>query len=80
MKVSILCADLSSNCLGRSYVLARALERRYEVEIIGPAFGGGLWEPLVAAPFRYRAWPAARRATSLPVLRRLADWVDGDVI
>lgn len=80
MKISILCADLSSNCLGRSYILARVLERRYEVEIVGPAFGNGIWEPLAGDSFRYRAWPMARRGTSLPEFRRLADWVDGDVI
>ena len=80
MKISILCADLSNNCLGRSYILARVLERRYEVEIVGPAFGAGIWEPLAAETFPYRVWPMERRATSLPLLRRLADWVDGDVI
>ena len=80
MKVSILCADLSSNCLGRSYILARVLERRYETEIVGPAFGEGIWEPLAADSFDYRAWPMKRSATSAPDLRRLSDWVDGDVI
>ena len=80
MKVSILCADLSSNCLGRSYILARVLERRYDVEIVGPAFDERIWEPLAGEPFRYRAWPMERRGTSLPELRRLADWADGDVI
>jgi len=80
VKISIVCADLSGNCLGRSYIVARVLERRHDVEIVGPAFGSGLWEPLAGESFRYRAWPMARRATSLPDLRRLADWVDGDVI
>jgi len=80
LKISILCADLSGNCLGRSYILARVLERHFEVEIVGPAFGTGLWEPLAAGAFPHRAWPMSRRATSLPDLRRLADWVDGDVI
>ena len=80
MKISIACADLSSNCLGRSYILARVLERRYDVEIVGPAFGEGIWEPLAGETFSYRAWPMERRATSLPQLRRLAEWIDGDVI
>jgi len=80
VKISILCADLSGNCLGRSYIMARVLERTHEVEIVGPAFGPGLWEPLAGESFAYRAWPMERRATSLPELRRLAEWVDGDVI
>ena len=80
MKISILCADLSSNCLGRSYILARVLERHYRVEIVGPAFGDGIWEPLAGEVFDYRAFPMALTAASLPDLRKLADWVDGDYI
>ncbi len=80
MKISILCADLSNNCLGRSYILARVLERRYDVEIVGPAFGEGIWAPLAAERFAYRALPLARRATGLPQLLRLAKWADGDVL
>lgn len=80
MKISILCADLSSNCLGRSYILARVLERHYRVEIVGPAFGDGIWEPLAGEVFDYRAFPMAPTAASLPDLRKLAAWVDGDYI
>lgn len=47
MKISILSADLSSNCLGRAYLLAKILQRHYEVEIIGPIFGEGIWKPIV---------------------------------
>ena len=46
MKISILTPDLSQNCLGRAYLLAKILQRRYEVEIIGPVFGDGIWEPV----------------------------------
>jgi len=35
MKISILSPDLSHNCLGRAYLLAKILQRHYEVEIIG---------------------------------------------
>lgn len=44
MKISILTPDLSHNCLGRAYLLAKVLQRRYEVEIDGPVFGKGIWE------------------------------------
>lgn len=47
MKISVLAADVSSNCFGRAYVLARALQEEYDVEIIGPVFGQTVWEPLV---------------------------------
>jgi len=42
MKISILPPDLSHNCLGRAYLLAKILQRHYEVEIIGPMFGEGI--------------------------------------
>jgi len=34
MKISILTPDLSLNCLGRTYLLAKILQRHYEVEIL----------------------------------------------
>lgn len=47
MKISILSPDLSHhNCLGRAYLLAKILQMHYEVEIIGPMFGDGIWEPV----------------------------------
>lgn len=46
MKISILTPDLSQNCLGRAWLLAKILQRHYEVEIVGPIFGKGIWEPL----------------------------------
>ena len=49
MKISILCPSLSSNGLGRAYLLAKVLQRRYDVEIIGPLFGQGIWPPLAHA-------------------------------
>ncbi len=46
MKISILTPNLSSNSVGRAYLLYKLLENRYEVTIIGPIFGDGIWEPL----------------------------------
>ena len=46
MKISILSPDLSHNCLGRAYLLAKVLQRHYKVEIIGPVFRYGIWEPV----------------------------------
>ena len=46
MKISILCSDLSNNRLGRAYILAKALQRYYEVEIVGPVLGKEIWEPI----------------------------------
>jgi len=46
MKISILTHDLSHNCLGRAYLLAKILQRHYEMEIIGPMFGEEIWKPV----------------------------------
>lgn len=46
MKITVLTPDLSGNCLGRAYILARVLQRAYDVEIVGPMFGEGIWSPL----------------------------------
>ena len=46
MKISILVPNLSSNCLGRAYLLAKILQRRYDIEIIGPLFGKSIWSPV----------------------------------
>jgi hypothetical protein len=43
MKISILSPDLSHNCLGRAYLLVKILQEPYEVEIIGPVSGDGIW-------------------------------------
>lgn len=46
MTVSILNFDLSNNSLGRAYILAKMLSKKYDVEIIGPKFGKGIWHPV----------------------------------
>jgi glycosyltransferase involved in cell wall biosynthesis len=45
MKISFLISNLSSNVLMRAYPAAKILARHYEVELIGPAFSGGVYEP-----------------------------------
>jgi glycosyltransferase involved in cell wall biosynthesis len=45
-KISILSHDLSINCLGRAYILAKALHGNCDVEILGPMSKSGLWKPV----------------------------------
>lgn len=42
MKISILTPDFSHNCFGRAWLLAKVLQRHYDIEVIGPAFGDGI--------------------------------------
>lgn len=44
-KVSILCFDLSTNCFGRSYILAELLGSSFEVELLGHSSKEGVWSP-----------------------------------
>lgn len=45
-KISILSHNLSENCLGRAYILAKLLVDDYEVEIVGPVNNFGIWNPI----------------------------------
>lgn len=64
-KISVICHDLSNNCLGRAWVIARLCLNHYEVEVVGPSLSGGIWKPLAdesevrittLAPSRRRSW------------------------
>lgn len=46
VRVAIICPDVSSNALGRAYVLGRMLQPMYEVEILGIGLGDAIWKPL----------------------------------
>jgi len=46
MNIAIITPDFSSNCLGRSYLLAQLLQRYHRVSIIGPIFKNEVWFPL----------------------------------
>ena len=46
MKMSVLPADLSHSCVGRAYLLAKILQRRYEVEVVGSVFENGILKPV----------------------------------
>ncbi len=85
MKISLLGSDLSGNELGRLYLLAKVLQRRYEVEIVGLSFARDekrlIWDPVANDDLRYGPVRARRTMPwcfgAFPeVLRRL----DGDVL
>ncbi len=89
MKVSILVSDLSANSLVRTAPIASVLQRRYEVEIIGPAMAGNVYPPCRGL-FDYQsiAFPPAwwrtrirRRVATIPKsLRHSVRKAEGDVI
>ena len=81
MKISILTPDLSHNCLGRAYLLAKILQRHYEVEIVGPVFGDGIWKPVADdKSITYKSVNIHGRFKPYWQIRELAKKIDGDVI
>lgn len=81
MKISILTPDLSLNCLGRTYLLAKILQRHYKVEIIGPIFGEGIWEPAAYdKSIIYKAVRISGRFKPYWQIGELIKKIDGDVI
>ena len=80
MKVSVLCFDISNNSLGRAWLLAQALSRFYDVEIIGPSRKDQIWTPMekMGIPIKKFAWkryPAFSR-----IKNNLLAAIDGDVV
>jgi glycosyltransferase involved in cell wall biosynthesis len=83
VKISILCFDLSDNATGRADLLARLLAVRWEVEVVGPRFGAGVWRPARGGAIRYRDLPvdgAGRYPAFAARWRELAARADGDVL
>jgi len=81
MRISVLTPDLSHNCLGRAYLLAKILQRRYEVEIVGPIFGNGIWKPVASdKSITYKFVKIEGKFKPYWQIRKLAEKIDGDVI
>jgi glycosyltransferase involved in cell wall biosynthesis len=80
MKISLLTPDISSNSFGRAYVLAKVLQRRYEVEIIGPAFSQNTWEPLSKSGLNCKLIQVDRRSRHIFRLGKLLKLIAGDVL
>ncbi len=81
MKISILTPDLSGNSLGRAYLLAKILQKHYEVEIIGPMFGEGIWKPVANdKSVIYNAVKISGRLKPYWQIGELIKKIDGDII
>jgi glycosyltransferase involved in cell wall biosynthesis len=74
MKISLLSPDVSQNCMARAHLLYRMLTVDHDVEILGPAFGGQVWEPL-----RLQR-DVAIKVVPLGSCAEMAKHADGDVL
>jgi glycosyltransferase involved in cell wall biosynthesis len=79
VKISVLTPNLSNNCLGRAWLLAKILQRHYEVEIIGPMFGSSIWEP-VQSEFPYVGVAGYSFPKFIPEIYKMLKKTKGDVI
>ena len=67
--ISVVCSNLSDNCLGRAEVLAEVLAAFGPVRIVGPLLGKSVWRPALTSPVPRQAleissaldYPRARR-------------------
>lgn len=56
--VTVVCPDVSANCLGRALVLADVLGTDgMDVRIVGPQLGRGVWPPYRGAAVPLRSYP-----------------------
>lgn len=79
MKISMLVFDLSDNCLVRTYPIAKVLEKHYEVEIIGPIFGDGIFKPY-ADEFNYKPVIGRNYPFFASSIRQILNEIEGDVV
>jgi len=80
VKVSVLCFDLSNNSFGRAVLLAQALSRFYDVEIVGPSRRGNIWFPFRQTNFPVKIFKWKRYPFFVPVVQHMLKEIDGDVI
>jgi glycosyltransferase involved in cell wall biosynthesis len=80
VKISVLCFDLSSNAFGRAWLLAQALSKFYDVEIIGTSRRGDIWSPMkqIEIPVKKFSWERYPAFSSIK--KDILDAIDGDVI
>lgn len=79
-RISILAPNLSQNNLGRAYLLARVLQRNYEVEILGPVFQDRIWPPVDDGLVPYITVPGQNFPMFLGAIQQLNRQISGDVV
>jgi len=80
VKISILCFDLSSNAFGRAGLLAIALSKIYDVEIIGPSKREKIWAPMAQIDIPIKKFVWERYPGFHRIKKNIMDVIDGDVI
>ena len=82
-KVAVLAWDIGHNPLGRAYVLADLLRRRFDVEIWGaqfPRYGRRVWAPLRNASIPIHGFAGETFPAHLAAMEAAAAQIDADAI
>ncbi len=79
MRIALLCPDASRNPLVRTYPIARVLQRRHDVSILGFRSGPEVFAPYRDA-FTYETLPAASFPRFFGRIAELARRIDADAI
>jgi glycosyltransferase involved in cell wall biosynthesis len=80
MKITILASDENTAPLYRVRLLAKMLQRRFDVEVLGFAFDEDKLDPLAPRDFPYTAIPARPGAAFFEAERELRSRITGDLI
>lgn len=80
MKISILSPNISNNCVGRSYIFAKILQKHFEVEIVGPAFANSVWEPIANEDITFKYVNFSPTILGTASLNKIYNLISGDII
>ena len=80
MRVTLLCADLSSNALSRTALLAEIIASVADVTIAGTRFQQEIWAPAAALDIPIRDVRGASWPIYIMRMRKLLNLIDGDVV
>jgi len=81
MRISVLVSDASTNCMGRAYILSEVLGKHFEVELVGPMFGPGIWPAFskTERSIEYKFVPSKDHPSFLRTLLQISSHITGDV-
>lgn len=79
MRISVLVSDLADNPIVRAYPILKVLERRYEIDVIGPCFGRQVFRAY-EGEFSFKIVEGCNYPKFIKKLRDIYNNVHGDVL
>ena len=79
MKISVLVSDLSDNPIVRAYPILKVLEKRYEIDVIGPCFGSKMFGAY-EGEFTFKMVEGCKYPKFFKKFKDIFKQVNGDVV